>query len=256
MDYGFKSAQFDFEYKEELIDSKVLWESHCHAQYEMISVLDGDIRVVLEGKSYPLTANQTAIIPPLLYHTIVTNKKGRYRRVRVFFDISAIPPILRPYFSEITSEVLIFPCFSAVELKKICLSDRAAFYEPLAESLMVQIFYDGIRLGESRPTANIDAALQEILDYIDAHLCEKICLDDIALHTARSKSSVCHSFEEKMKVSPKQYILQKRLALADRLMRDGVPPCEAAMRVGYENYSNFYRMYKKHFKESPTGAHK
>jgi len=56
-----------------------------------------------------------------------------------------------------------------------------------------------------------------------------------------------------MKVSPKQYILQKRMALAAKLIREGVPPTEVALRVGYDNYSNFYRMYQKHLHAAPSG---
>ena len=59
-------------------------------------------------------------------------------------------------------------------------------------------------------------------------------------------------FEEKMKITPKQYILQKKLALADKLIGEGIPPTVAAGRVGYENYSNFYRMYSKYYGVRPT----
>mgnify|MGYP003307143845 CR=1 FL=1 len=55
-----------------------------------------------------------------------------------------------------------------------------------------------------------------------------------------------------MKISPKQYILQKKLALASKLIDEGVPRTVAAMQVGYENYSNFYRMYQKHLHGVPS----
>ena len=60
-----------------------------------------------------------------------------------------------------------------------------------------------------------------------------------------------HLFEERMKISPKQYILQKKLALANKLIEDGVPPTLAAVRIGYDNYSNFYRMYRKRYGNCP-----
>ena len=55
-----------------------------------------------------------------------------------------------------------------------------------------------------------------------------------------------------MNISPKQYILQKKLALANKLIRDGTPATVAAMQVGYDNYSNFYRMYQKRVSHRPT----
>ena len=117
---------------------------------------------------------------------------------------------------------------------------------------MVQNFYEYIEARQKSTETEADAFLQRSIAYIEGHLSEKILLDDLAKLTSRSKSSFCHLFEEKMKISPKQYILQKKLALANKLIRDGVPATVAAMRVGYENYSNFYRVYKRQFQKSPS----
>ena len=46
------------------------------------------------------------------------------------------------------------------------------------------------------------------------------------------------------------HILQKKLALASKLIDEGVPRTVAAMQVGYENYSNFYRLYRKNFEKN------
>ena len=54
-----------------------------------------------------------------------------------------------------------------------------------------------------------------------------------------------------MKISVKQYIINKKLAYAASLMRDGVNATDAAAAVGYDNYSNFYKMYKNVFGTSP-----
>ena len=112
---------------------------------------------------------------------------------------------------------------------------------------MVEIFYDALHSSSASAEIESDDFLRKALRYIDENLHKKILLDDLAKHTSRSKSSFCHLFEEKMKISPKQYILQKKLALASKLMDEGVPRTVAAMQVGYENYSNFYRIYLKHF---------
>ena len=76
---------------------------------------------------------------------------------------------------------------------------------------MIGIFYDALQSPEMPVKVETDEFLQKALCYIDAHLHEKILLDDLALATARSKFSFCHLFEQKMKIAPKQYILQKSL---------------------------------------------
>ena len=252
MDRRLETEGFTFEYKETRIESRVLWENHCHAQFEMLAVLEGDIRIMPEGKTYRLCSDQIAIIPPLLYHTVTANKQGDYRRLTVLFDLASLPAVLRPRFADKTADLSIVFFDRLEEFRKILLDDDPNFYAPLADSLMVEILYRDAQAKESDPKGEVDTCLGELLGYIDRHLCEKILLEDLAAHIARSKSSVCHLFTEKMNTSPKQYILQKKLALADQWIRGGMPPTLAAMRVGYDNYSNFYRLYRKHFGAAPA----
>lgn len=248
----FITQEYKIQYTESVIDPSVLWENHCHSQFEMIAVLDGDVSIMLEGRNYRLTKDQTVIIPPLLYHTITANQKGIYRRLTALFDLSAIPDVLQAHFAKRETDIAIFFSPRIKELKRICREKETEFYAPLVRSLMTQIFYDDLQSIEARDVANTDEFLKNVILYIDQHLYEKILLDDLAKHTSRSKSSFCHLFEEKMGISPKQYILQKKLALANKLIGDGTPPTVVAIQVGYENYSNFYRMYRKRFGVNPA----
>ena len=247
---GFCTERFQMEYVESQMDSFVLWESHCHARFELIIVLEGDVNVMLEGRSDRLTEGQTALIPPLAYHTVTANGKGIYRRVTALFDGEHIPAPLRDRFLE-KEAVFEGETTHGEGLRRLCEQQETQFYLPLAESYMTQIFYRGYEAGE-RSTAEEDGFLRQVLSYIDGHLCEDLSLDALAEYTSRSRSSFCHLFKEKMKISPGQYIVQKKLALANKLIGDGVPPTVAALQVGYDNYSNFYRMYRKHFGGSPA----
>ncbi|MBO5295572.1 MAG: helix-turn-helix transcriptional regulator [Clostridia bacterium] len=251
MTYAFKTETFEFEYIESSIDSTVLWENHCHARFEMLAVLEGNISIVLEGRNYRLTEGEGILVPPLAYHTVITNRKGTYRRITAMFDPEAIPSVLRPRLLN-RDTVIISSSPQIRDLKKICKEKESDFYAPLANSLMIQILYNNAQTELTDSEAEEDSFLKKILSYIEEHLCEKIMLDDLARHCSRSKSSVCHLFEEKMKVSTKQYILQKKMAYAAGLIRDGQNPTSVAVQVGYENYSDFYRMYQKHFGTSPT----
>ena len=245
------SNLFHWQYSESNMKSKVLWESHCHAQFEMICVLEGDISILLEGRSYRLTAGQSAVIPPLYYHTVTSNKKGLYRRVTLLFDLTSIPSPLRPHFTKKDASLSIFFSPRPAELETVCKEKNRSLYEPLVQSMTVQLLYDDMR-AEHAAASEIDETLQKVISYIDTHLGEKLLLCDLAACATCSESTVSHLFAEKMKISPKQYILQKKLALAEKLIRGDTPATLAAIQVGYDNYSNFYRMYRKHFGTIPT----
>jgi len=246
------TENFRFEYTESNIDESVLWESHCHAEFEMIAVVEGDISIMIEGESHRLTENQRVIIPPLTYHTITSNKKGIYRRITTLFGLRSVPEDIRQAFSDSTARVAITFSVQNENLRNIC-EQNNGIYAPLAEALMIQIFYDSLQLKRETQKNEADEFIRKAVEYIDGHLDEKIRLEDIARSLSCSKSSFCHLFESKMKITPKQYILQKKFAFADMLINDGCSPSVAAMKIGYENYSDFYRVYLKIFGKSPTG---
>lgn len=250
------SSSFDVAYCETDIQSCLLWESHCHPRYELIAVLEGDVSVTLEGQSHRLTDGESILIPPLIYHTVTANRQGIYRRATSLFDLTAIPPVLRERFLQRVDKPLAFPSPQMEELRRAYAAEGEDFCRPLAESLVIRLLYTALQTAlqdQENPSAGEpDEFLRQVIDYIDGHLGEKITLDHLALHTARSKSSVCHLFEEKMGISPKQYILQKKMALAGKLIRDGTPATRAAVQVGYQNYSAFYRVYHRHFGSAPS----
>lgn len=250
MTFEFNTKEFEIEYVESETACSVFWERHCHAKYEMIAVAEGDITVMLEGQNYRLNKNQVIIIPPLFYHSVKANGEAWYRRITALFGADAIPSVLREEFSKRERNMTVNT--SRIErIKEICGKEDASFFAPLLQSLMVEIFYDAFLMPQENAEIVADEFLRKAFEYIDMHLNEKILLDDLAKYTARSKSSFCHLFESKMNISPKQYILEKKLALASKLIDEGVPHTAAAMQVGYENYSNFYRIYLKRFGTNP-----
>ena len=242
----------EFSYAETEPEQELLWESHCHPSFEIIAILSGTAYVTAEGKKHRLFEHTVAVIPPLLYHTVTASRKSVYRRVTTLFDVCDVPAVLRDAFLSACTEILIFPSALPTAMKAAA---KGEYYAPLRASLLTEAMYTAVANGgESRTHGEVDRFLESTLRYIDTHLEEPILLDDVAAAAARSKSSLCHLFRLKMNISLKQYILEKKLALAAKLIREGVPPTLAAARIGYENYSNFYRMYRRKFGCAPSGT--
>lgn len=244
-----KAEGFELHYAKDEIKNGVLWENHCHAHFEMIAVLTGDICIALEGKEFHLGAGDAILVPPLCYHALTARKKCAYHRLTAAFEEAIIPPVMGDMLHE---PHLFYAGKAQIEhLRALCEEENAAFFAPLAAALMIQLLYT-CATTRSDSTKITDPTLHSALLYIEEHLCDPLHLDELAAAVPCSKSLLCHRFQEKMKVSPKQYILQKRMALAAKLIREGVPPTKVALRVGYENYGNFYRMYQKHLQRAPS----
>ena len=86
----------------------------------------------------------------------------------------------------------------------------------------------------------------DILQYINTHYAEDISLSDIADKFFHSKYHICHLFREQVGVSLHDYLILRRIHLVNDLIRRGDPVTEACFTAGFKNYSNFFRLYKKH----------
>jgi AraC-like DNA-binding protein len=252
MDTALTTEGYHLEYRESRAARRLSWESHCHARYEMIAVLEGDVEIAPEGHRYRLTAGQTLIVPPLCYHTVTSRAEdGIYRRVTALFSEEAVPTVLREAFRARTALFPVFPLPTASRLADLCRAEEKAFLAPLAEGLMTEALYACL-LSEVHPErGTVDTRLQDALAYVDAHPFEKITIGQLARALACSPSTVSHLFSERLGTSPKQYVLEKRMALAEREIALGTPPTLVAARLGYANYSSFYRLYRKRFQRSP-----
>ena len=134
MVYAFQTADFEYEYIESVIETTALWESHCHARFEMIAVLEGSIRVMLEGRSYRVGEGQTILIPPLSYHAVTAKKQGAYRRITSLFDPTAIPDVLQEQFLQ-KNAVSLAHSPQIADLKKICKEQKGKKWIYLFKSM-------------------------------------------------------------------------------------------------------------------------
>ena len=67
-----------------------------------------------------------------------------------------------------------------------------------------------------------------------------------------SVSYLSHEFKKNLHISPYQYILKKKLTAANQKIKNSTPPMQAAMQCGFNDYSGFYKAYKKLFNTAPS----
>ena len=101
-----------------------------------------------------------------------------------------------------------------------------------------------------------DRTVVKIIDYINENFIRNITVDSIAKHLNFSKIYISHKFKEVMHISIYKYILQKKLIRAHKLISEGTNAVDAALLCGFNEYSGFYKVYKKHFGFSPSKTRK
>lgn len=93
--------------------------------------------------------------------------------------------------------------------------------------------------------------LDKVTAYIEAHYAEHITISELAHKFYVSESTISHLFKQKMGISIYHYVTQRRLISAKNLITEGIPLEQVATRVGFSDYSAFYRAFKQEFGISP-----
>ncbi len=98
--------------------------------------------------------------------------------------------------------------------------------------------------------------VDHIIQYIENHL-----LDNLDVHVLSKKFFISESylyltFKKYTGSTLHSFILTKRMELARTKILKGILPTKVSQDLGFEEYSTFYRQYKKIFRCSPSADSK
>ena len=247
---------------------------HCHGMVELIYVVSGKGVYIVEGAEYRLLPNTVLLLRPYEYHYVCPEKDCPYERYVIHFDVSAPFDAAKTlegflgnggeigagvYFSEQTVDSSIRHAFEALDSLQEFLSTGNGLNSGgrvLLRSIITQILLLlGVARSEERvlPEKNI---LADVIGYINEHLEENLSLDELSRRFFVSKYHLCRAFRQCMGTTFLSYLTTKRVAVAQRLIEQGEAATEVAYRVGFRDYSSFYRAYRKQTGRAPAWERK
>lgn len=120
-------------------------------------------------------------------------------------------------------------------------------------TMLIRAYQDEDKSGEMlNEKKNAMKRLERAFAYIDAHYCDKITLDEVAASAYMSSNYFSSYFRKVANISFSDYVTRLRIMHARELLRDtDKSVMEIAMECGFNNISNFYRLYKKHVGKPP-----
>ena len=260
-DYAYKEIYYSHYYNEYVDAKKFNLEPHVHDFCELLFLKKGNPSYFVEGRNYKLKKNTLVFSRAGDRHRIYFEENGPYERYNFLYNEKKLPFDL---YSQIppTLDIINFDTNAHVlELMK-----KADYYSEnfsneklghLLVGIVEEIFFNILISLKQGSTGEIAAAstnplISKAIAFIEENLTTQLTIELLCKELYITKSHLHHLFVNHLQISPKQYILSKRLGLAKRAIRAGLRPIDACMQCGFSEYSTFYRDYKKFYGHSPS----
>ena len=238
-----------------------------HPYHEILYYIDGDATFICESFRKKLSPKTLLIIPREHFHYFQIDSPSRFERLKI--SLSVIEGFENTV-SRITDSVRLFENLDGVcgaLLDDLCDSLGGDIDNERARAMaMGTLLFLLSRLDKSATllpreiNEELDREgenmISNILRYIDENLTKDISAENIAKYMNISSSTLSHIFKKHLGISLHQYIIQKRLITAQRLISEGGNPTTVCIDCGYGDYSSFYKAYVKMFGSSPSDAKK
>ncbi len=239
--------------------------SHIHDSYEIFCLVRGNVDYIVEGTLYKLKSGAIMLMRPSETHKLIVNKSTEYERYVINFSgslFSGTPfsmELLSPFKKRGLGEENMYlsselGSISALAQIEKMINECGTFNKNDAIisnlSSLLSSINSAFNIKEKKlPTKGADA---EIISYVNENLTSDLTIEKIARKMHISPSQVSRVFKKSTGKSPHSYITAKRLILFNKKLRNGLGVIEACHECGFNDYSSFYRLYKKHFGKAPT----
>ena len=239
---------------------------HFHEFDKLVLLLSGRVRYLVEDADFELRPWDVLLVRHHAIHKAVIDRSEPYERIILYLD--------RQYCERALPDARLMDCFESAQRERRWLlvpdaEQRAELeatlqaYEKAAgderfgaqamrDTLMMQILIQVGRMSAaSAPEAAFDPKIAAALSYINEHLSEELTVDILAEQVYLSRYHFMRLFKAQTGSTAHAYVRQKRLLLAARLIREGVPVGKAAADCGFGDYSAFHRAFRESFGLSP-----
>ena len=234
------------------------YSAHTHNAYELIYFLDGDATHVIEDRKYKLKKGDLILIRPFQHHFIQIDTPARYERYDILFDskkhgvesVNRIPEDMEVI--NISGNRILEDIFRKCDLYDQS-SDRDTF-DKILSHLLSELFYH-ITLfprPSTQETTMLSPLISKVLSYISENLCTISGIEEISNHLFVSQTYLFRLFKKELHQTPKKYIMEKRLLLAQKMLSAGEKATNVCEQCGFGDYTTFYRNYTAFFGQLPS----
>jgi AraC-like DNA-binding protein len=238
-----------YERKVENAVKKELFTNQMHPRFELLYILNGNGKFIIENTEHPFTNNSMFLVAPGKFHVLSTPPKADYDRIIIYFDQSLLPETLE--------KNLTFHTLNNSTVRELFLKfdDYSKLYSGKTLEILFKGFLNEVLLTTGKSSvepSNLPVLIKNAVDYIELNLDKKLSIETIAENLFVSKTHLSHSFSKVMNIGIMSYVQLKRIYKARDMLKNGYSATKVAEILDYKSYPTFLRNYKKHFNKIPS----
>lgn len=244
-------------------------ELHFHDFYEIYVLLSGTVTYLIDGYQYNVRPGDILLIGPKEMHRPISieNPQQPYERIDIYVRPEYIVSHSMPGANlmscfEQRSNLLrtrgdmhaqIFNVIERLEKHKA----EGGYGSMLLDALLPTELLVYLNRASQKTTERIgedmfsNKYVERVIHYINGHLNEDLSLDVLAEHLFISKYHLSREFKRNTGLTLHRFVRYKRLLTARAMLRTGASVTDVCYACGFEDYSNFIRVFRTEFGMSP-----
>ncbi len=231
---------------------------HMHDYYEISLILEGELKVFIDGRAVGGHDCRLVLSPPRAPHFISRSGESLYRRYNIAFSDA----FFANYVPEWQQLLTVFGTHGRVltltqeTADALCELFRSVDDEknPFRQRLLVLYLLSQIlemTQGTNETGTTIPSYIGEALSYIGLHYAEKILSEELARRLGVSRTTLMTGFRQYTGSTIGEYLLRCRVKNAERLLRAGETEATAADACGFCDGGALIRAFQKCYGMTP-----
>lgn len=223
---------------------------HTHKHCEIYIHLEGDTCFMVKNEIYPLLYGNVLIVPPNQFHHCIYNANQKHSYYWILLSLKENKQLFS--FLEESRPPIFLSEKKTNELIRICEKLTTQELTPLERYIDFFRLISLLAVESEHPSSSqLSQEMQKVVKYIQKNLTQKISVKELAALINVSVNTFERHFSSVFKITPYTYIQQKRLLLAEKLLRNGASVLDACLDSGFTDYPHFISLFKKHFRVTP-----
>lgn len=235
------------------------FKSHSHNMVEIYYFLQGNAKFVVEGNVYSLKKGSLVIMAGGQTHHLMLEGSTPYERIALLIDTGAIPA----EYNDISDNIYANNNFFILsEKEQIWFTESFSLITKAHEEMrdktilsFISMIFTLIFTKMGRTAQNIhieNSGIKQVVNYINKNLTEELSLDSISKAMFTNKAVLNRKFKEIMGCTIWEYVIRRRIFSAQQRLYFSGDVTEAFEKSGFNDYSCFYRSYKRLIGMSPS----